>query len=410
MSPRLREPLGHRGFRWLFCGRTFAEIGNAIAPVALAFAVLDLTGSLVDLGVVVGARSLASVVLLLFGGVLADRLPRSLILQGTEIAATLTQGLIAASVLCGFSSVPLLVALSLGNGAVAAISLPAAAALTPQTVPAGLLTQANALVRMGSNTGRITGAALGGVLAAGAGPGWAIAVNAGMFLLAAVAYRGVGAVRLPRSGGARPLADLAEGWREFTARRWVWLVVAQFMVVNAVIAGCVVVLGPAIADDTIGRAGWGFVLAAETTGAFAGGVLVARWQPRRALRIGVAVTLFDAVPLVVLAGAPALVPLIFVMFFAGVALEQFVVAWDVSLQENIPADRLARVYSYDMLGSYIALPVGEVAAGPLAEHFGRDATLLGGAALIVLVTLLTLLSRDVRTLARKPAATAPLVL
>ncbi|RBM16535.1 MFS transporter [Prauserella sp. PE36] len=405
MRAGLGAPLRHPDFRALLAGRTAAEFGNAIAPVALAFTVLDLTGSLVDLGLVVAARSLANVALLLLGGVLADRLPRGVILQGTELAAFLTQGLIALSVLSGFASIPLLVVVGAANGAVAAISLPAAASLTPQTVPPELLTPANALVRMAVNTGRVAGAALGGVLVAAAGSGWAIAVNACVFLAAALAYHAVrvrGPVRTERQS---PLAELAAGWREFTARRWVWLVVVQFMVVNAVISGCVVVLGPAIADDTIGRAAWGFVLAAHTAGAFVGGVLVARWQPRRALRVGVAVTMLDAVPLVLLAELPQVVPLLLAMFVAGVATEQFVVAWDVSLQENIPEDRLARVYSYDMLGSFVALPVGEVAAGPLAARFGVEATVLGGAAVLTVVTLLTLLSGEIRGLERKLVGT-----
>lgn len=97
---------------------------------------------------------------------LADRLPRSVILQGTEVAAALSQAAIAISVLCGFASVPLLIALSVVNGAVAALSLPAASALTPQTVPESLLAQANAYVRIGANIGP----GLGGVLVAGSAP------------------------------------------------------------------------------------------------------------------------------------------------------------------------------------------------------------------------------------------------
>lgn len=329
-----------------------------------------------------------------------------MILQGTEVAATLTQAMIAANVLFGFASVPVLLVLSLANGAVAALSLPAAASITPQTVPADLLTQANALVRMLSNVGRITGAALGGILVAGIGSGWAIAVNSVFFLFAAASYGRVKLTRSPRAEKTHPLKDLAEGWHEFVSRTWVWVVVVQFMVVNAIAFGMVMVLGPIIADATFGRAGWGFVLAAETGGAFVGGILAARWQPRRALVIGVAAILLDVVPMVTLAEYPRVLPLLTTMFAAGLAIEQFGVAWDVSLQENIPPDKLARVYSYDMLGSFIAMPVGEVASGPLAEHFGRETTLLAGAAVVAVTTGLTLGNREVRGLVRKTSAAA----
>ncbi|EMD29753.1 MFS transporter [Amycolatopsis azurea] len=403
----LREPLRHHNFRWLIGGRTFGEFGNAVAPLALAFAVIDLTGSAVDIGIVVGARSVASVVLLLFGGVLADRLPRSVILQGTEVAATLTQALIAASVLCGFASIPLLVGLSVVNGAVAAISAPASASLTPLTVPAAQLAQANALARLLSNSGRIAGAGLGGILVTAVGPGWALAGNALLFLGSALSYRRIRLNRRERVPGSRPLAELAEGWREFRSRTWVWVVVVQFMVVNAVIAGGIGVLGPLVADGSFGRTGWGFALAAQTIGSLAGGILVARWQPRRALFVGVAVILFEAPPLILLGQAPLLPLLLAAMFVSGLAIEQFVVAWDVSLQENVPEDKLARVYSYDMLGSFIALPLGQMAAGPAAQHFGVGTTLLACAALVVIATCLALCSGQVRGLVRKTHATQP---
>ncbi|MFB9682856.1 MFS transporter [Amycolatopsis plumensis] len=401
MTTPLLAPLREARFRALVTGRSLADFGNAVAPFALAFAVVDLTGSAVDLGIVVGARSIANVLLLLFGGMLADRLPRSVILQGTETAAALTQGAIAASVLCGFSSIPLLAGLGLVNGAASAISLPAAASLTPLTVPSALLTPANALVRLLSNTGRIAGAGLAGVLVAFAGSGWALAGNSLLFLGAALAY---GRIRLPRGErvpGRRPLAELAEGWREFRARSWVWLVVLQFMIVNAVLSGALRVIGPLVADSTFGRTAWGLALAVQTAGSLLGGVVAAHWQPRRMLFAGVAWVLAGALPMLALGETPYLVPLLAAMFLSGVALEQFAVAWDVSLQENIPPDKLARVYSYDMLGSFIAMPVGQIAAGPVAEHAGLSATLLGGAALVVAATVPVLCSSQVRGLVRR---------
>jgi MFS family permease len=396
----LWTPLRHVAFRWLVVARIAAFLAHAIAPVALAFAVLDLTGSVVDLGIVVGARSIATVVLLLFGGILADRLPRGVVLQGSAIAATVTQGLIALAVLGGFASVPLLIVLSTLNGAVAAVSIPASLAILPQTVPGELLRPANGIMRMGGTTAMTVGASLSGLVAGVAGPGWAVAMGAVAYALAAGGYLGTRKhiVRSSPAQATRPLAELREGWTEFRSRTWVWVVVLQFMVVNAAIVGGTQVLGPTVADATIGRPAWGLVLGAQTVGAFAGAVVAARWHPRRPLLIGVTAILFEALPLLALAEAPRLVVLLITMFFTGMISEQFGIAWDTSMQQHIPPDKLARVYSYDAIGSILAIPIGEIAIGPIAQHAGVSATLIGAAALVIVATLAALCSRSVRTL------------
>ncbi|WP_436892097.1 MFS transporter [Nocardiopsis dassonvillei] len=394
-------PLRHGPFRALAAGRLLMSLGNGLANVALAFAVLDVTGSLVHVGLVVGARSVANVALLLLGGVVADRLPRSLVLRGGCALAALAQGTLGAALLAGAASLPLMMVLSVLNGAAAAVNLPASAALLPQTVPRGLLRQANALVRLTGNGAMVAGLSLGGTLVAFAGPGWSIAVDAVLYALACAAFV---LLRVPRdpSGAERVnvLRDLVEGWREFTSRPWVWVVVAQFMATNAAWSASVAVLGPAIADGSFGRAVWGLVVAAQSAGMLAGGFLAARWQPRRALPFGVALVAVQAVPLYALSLPVAPLALVAAMFLAGVAVEQFEVAWHVSLQENVPADRLSRVYSYDALGSFAALPVGQVAIGPLAAAVGPRRALLAMAVLTVAATLAALAVPGVRRLRR----------
>jgi predicted MFS family arabinose efflux permease len=383
-------PLRHAPFRWLLAARTTSILGNAVAPIALAFAVLDLTGSAADLGLVVASRSVANVAVLLFGGVIADRLPRDVVLVGTSFAAAVTQGAVAALVITGSASIPSLVVLSVLNGAVAAVSLPAAGALVPDTVPAALLRPANAMLRLGLNSGSILGASAGAGLVALVGPGWGLAVDAAGFAVAGVLFS---RMRLPRqsaetSKGERTsvLTDLREGWREFVIRRWVWIVVLQFAVLNAAFVGATAVLGPVVADATFGRAAWGLVVAALSVGLAVGAVIALRWRPRHALGIGVALMVVAAVPVVTLAIRPSVPALIVSFAVAGCAIEVFSIAWDQSLQTNVPREVLARVYSYDAVGSVVAVPFGEALVGPLAHSVGTAPTLLGCAVLIVLAT------------------------
>lgn len=392
-------PLAHAPFRWLLAARTTAIIGNAVAPIALAFAVLDLTGSAADLGLVVAARSVANVAMLLFGGVLADRLPRGAVLVGSSLAAAATQGTIAVLVLTGTAGIPILILLSVVNGAVAAVSLPAAAALVPDTVPVALLRPANALLRLGLNGGGIVGASVGAVVVAAVGPGWGLAMDAAAFAVAAVFFT---RLRLPArtdavdpGAAASVWADLRGGWREFASRRWIWIVVLQFAVLNAAFVGATTVLGPLVADETFGRGGWGLVVAAQTAGLAVGAVIALRWRPRHALGLGVAGMALVALPVAVLAVQPTLALLVGAFAVGGAAIELFAIAWDQSLQTQVPRQALSRVYSYDMVGSFVAVPLGEILVGPLAHELGATPVLLGCAAIIVLATVFAACSRSV---------------
>ena len=405
-------PLRLVSFRFLLAGRTINALGNAFAPIALAFAVLDLTGSATDLGLVVGARTLVNVLFLLFGGVLADRLPKHVLMVGASLAAAVTQGMVAALVLTHTATIPLLIALGAVNGMVAALALPASASILPVVVPAEMRQQANALSRLSLNAAAIIGAPIAGIVVAMIGPGAGITFDAVTFAVSAFCFLALRAVAPPRAadGGSsrtKVFADLRTGWSEFRSRTWLWVVVAGFCVLNAAWSGGMFILGPVVADETIGRRAWGLVLAAETAGIIVGGLIAMRLRLRRLLYFGVFCCVFEGLPIVLLGIHPQLWALVAGALVAGLALEQFGVAWETTMQEHVPGDKLARVYSYDMVGSFLAIPIGQVAIGPIAHAAGLRPTLIGAAALTLLATLGMLASRSVRTLRHELPPRAP---
>ena len=397
-----RGPFGHRDFRLLFLGRTTSFVGNAFANVALAFAVLELTGSKADLGYVLAARSLPQVIFLLAGGIWADRLPRHRVMVVSNLLSGLSQAAVAALLLSGHARIWELGGLAAVNGMSSAFFFPASTGIVPQTVPRPLLQSANALLRLGLNASFIGGAALGGVIVGATSPGIGIACDAASFFLAALFIR---LIRIPaslRMESSSFLADLGEGWREFSSRPWLWAIVAQFGFVNAAEQGCSSVLGPAIAKAHLGGAAvWGLVLTAQSIGLVAGGLLLLRLRPRRLLLVATLGFLLTIPFLLALSAPAAAVVVVAAAAVAGIGTEIFGVLWETTLQQEISQEKLSRVSAYDALGSFVLIPLGVAVAGPVAQAIGTRQTILGAAALSLTVTLAVLLVRDVRTIERR---------
>ena len=394
-------PLRQREFRLLFAGRTISMAGSAMAPIALAFAVLDLTGSVSDLGIVLAARQIAVISLLLFGGVWADRLPRHRVMVWSNLVSGGSQAAVAVLLLAGRAHIWELAVLSAVNGASSAFFFPASTGIIPQTVPGSLLQQANALLRLTRNGTNIVGAAVGGIAVAATSPGWAIAFDAATFIAAGLL---TGAINVPsslRMERSSVLRELHDGWRDFWSRPWLWAIVLQFGVVNAVEAAALQVLGPGVAKAQLGGpAAFGAILAATSIGLVLCGLIMLHWQPHRLLFVATLAVFPLALPLLAFAGPAPLVVVIAAAFLAGFAIEIFGVLWDTTMQQEIPHEKLSRLSSYDALGSWVLTPIALAALGPIAAAIGTRETFLASAVLTVVATSAVLLSRDVRHLQR----------
>ncbi|MEA2134118.1 MAG: hypothetical protein QOC68_2027 [Solirubrobacteraceae bacterium] len=245
--------LVEREYRLLFAATLVTSLGDAVALIALAFAVLDVSTA-TGLGVVLAVRQLASAAVLLLGGVVSDRMPRNRVLVGASIVQGLAQAATAVTVLTDSASLPLFAAFALLWGLGDGLVVPAETGLIPQTVSAARLQQANALQGLSRSATRVLGPAIGGVLVVALSSGWALAVDSlSFFACAGLLAR----IRIaPRGSGERErfLAELREGWREFRLRTWLWSTVLVFGIGNVFFMFWQV-LGPVIAKQRLGGAG-----------------------------------------------------------------------------------------------------------------------------------------------------------
>src|SRR5829696_2229816 len=213
--PEALGALRERNFRMFFAGQAVSLLGDGMVPVALVFAVLEITGSPSALGLVLAARVLPTVVLLLVGGVVADRVSRRQVMIVADIARMLAQGAMAAVLIAGVAEVWMLAVLAAVGGAATAFFEPASTGLVPMTVSAGRLQQANALQGLSRAAGAIAGPAIAGVLVATVGPGAALAVDGATFAVSAAFLMALRVSPVIQAPSAAFISELREGWHEF---------------------------------------------------------------------------------------------------------------------------------------------------------------------------------------------------
>lgn len=363
------NPLGEKPFRRFFIARSVSVTGSAVTPVALAFAVLRLTGSPKDLSFVVTAALAPNIALLLLGGGVADRVGQAALLKVTHFGSGLSQ---AAMAYCLFTEQPVgyLIALSFLNGVLGAFTGPALSGIVPQLVAPDGLQKANSMLASVSNAAKVVGPSAAGVMVATVGGGWALAADSASFFIAAVVLSLLPVQDRRKKSTSKLLTDLREGWTFFRSTSWLWSVTAGFTMVNLVQMGAWQLLGPVLAQDTFGAGGWGAVLSCRAAGALIMSVLMLRMTVRRPLLTGQLAMTLAAVPLLLLGLGAHVVAIAAAALVAGLAVGLGNVCWDTTLHTYVPNEMMSRAVSYDQFGSYCAIPIGQLSVIPLASAFG----------------------------------------
>jgi MFS family permease len=392
--------LGIRDFRLLLADRLIAPASVGFSIVGVSFAVLKATNSPAALSYVLAAQIAPSLVFALIGGVAADRFPPQRVIVAANLLMAIGEGTFGLLALTGRPPLWAMIGLEGITGTGVALFYPASQALLPRLVPREALQEASAISRLVMNIGQMAGAAVAGLLVAAAGAGWAL-VLCGIGMLSTIpmllAIRGA-----DRAEGKAParsmLTELREGWSEFRSHTWLWVIVAQFGVVLMAWYGAFSVLGPVVAREHLhGPAAWGAITAADAFGLIAGGLAALRFTPRRPMLFVVLTGGAIAISPLSLAMVLPLPAICLASFGLGVFVEMMMVQWTVTMARNIPSDKLARVSSYDVLGSVMAMPAGALIAGPLGAAIGISSAQYAAAAVIVVASALALIPRDIRT-------------
>lgn len=394
--------LNRPDFAKLFTAYLVSYFGTAMAPIALAFGVLELTGSTKDSAIVLAASTTAQIMILLIGGTLADRSSRKKVLIASDTLAMLSQIAIAALFLTGNASLPLLAGLMLITGSAYALHTPAATGFIPQMVDRNELQAANALLGAARNGSVTMGAALAGVLVATVGAGATLAIDGISFGLSAILIATLKPRQQESPEKATFLKDLSLGWKEFKSHKWLWTIVLQFSFVVAALEAVFSLLGPAVAKTQLnGAFDWGVIAASFGLGTLFGGILALKLNVIRPMLVGTCCVFFFSLLPLTLSVPLSLILISTGAFLGGVAGQIFAVLWYTTLQKKVPMQLLSRVSAYDHLGSIGLAPLGIIAGGFLFEAIGARDTLLIAAATVILPTLCVLGVKEVRQLSSR---------
>ena len=397
-------------FRLLWLGRVSSAVGDAIVPVALTFAVLSIHGSATALGGVLASFTIARVVFTLAGGVVADRFSRRTIMLGCDLLRAAVQAFIAVMLLTHHMTLTAFIACEALFGMASAFFGPAADGLVPQTVDPGDLQSANALLGISRNTLNVFGPAVSGLLLWVAGPGYVFAIDAASFV-ASAAFLGRLDVDAPIRAPLRSFgSELREGFGEVVSRGWVRAPILGFAVSNFMLASFLV-LGPLVFIGHFGspKQDWGIVSACGSVGAIVGAFASVKLAPRHPLYGAFVSTTLLAVPIASLAEPLAWEAIAVAWGFGMGSVALANTWWETTLQRRIPEHVYARVRSYDILVSFVFMPIGMVAFGPLAGWIGLERTLLAAAVVAAVTNLAVAFTPAVRSVTRAPETSAATV-
>ncbi len=402
------QPLGHRPFALLWSGQTLSRVGDFVYEVALAWWVLQKTGSATAMGTVLVCTFAPMLLFLLIGGVAGDRLPRVRVMFLSDLGRGLLVGGVAVLAATGQLEIWHVYLAGLLFGFVDAFFQPAYSAAVPDLTPEAVLPSANALTGISQTAGRIIGPGVGAALVAWGGPAFAFALDALSFFAAAallVPLRGrAQTLPTPSAAGEHTpgiLSEVREAFGTVRANPILWLPIVVLAFANIALAGPYSVSLPFLVRDHLHAdvSLLGFLYTMFPIGYLLGGLWTGRHtQLHRRGRLlfgglivaGAGIALFGATTAVVVLAVAALCN--------GAAMEIGGLAWMSTMQERTPRDQLGRVASIELLGTYALLPIGYALAGVLTESWGpAPVFLLGGVATMV-VAGLSLLSAPVRAL------------
>lgn len=402
---KLLVSLRNAAFAFLWSGQTVSRLGDHLFRVAMAWWVLQETGSAAAMGAVLIFASAPMLIFLLLGGVAVDRFSRARVMFFSDVGRGITVAVMTALAFTDSLELWQVYVSSVIFGSVSAFFQPAYVAIIPDIVPSESRPSANSLTALSGQLTGILGPALGALVIAQFSTTAAFGLDAVSFFVSALCLIPLLRLKPSRAQAEQaretPLAALREGVRAVFSARWLWMTILLAGFMNLTAAGPYSVSLPFLVQTNLNNdvqaLGWIFSAGAV------GSVVVALWLGRktrlrqrgRSAYLGLVLW---GVALAVFGLPVGLATILIASFLVGAGLNVFNLIWTNTLQEMVPHHLLGRVSSIDYLGSFVLLPIGFGLAGWATDWFGAPNVFIVGGILTALLALLALAEPSIRNL------------
>jgi len=388
----------YRSYRNLWVSTVLTIIATSAFPIALAVTILDAGGRATALGLIMGARVLAGVLLAPVGGVWADRLSRrSVLIASDGIRA------FVGSIMIFFDpatiSLWVLLAVVLIMGASDAFGRPAVAAIIPSILPDQLLPSGNVVRGIAMKGGEIAGPGIAGLIIVTFGTHVTYLTTCFFFLVGALLLLRVH--ENPREISSTPkssfITEVREGLRVVWYYKWITAMIIMATFQLMMVVGVEMVLLPVITKRDFGTAAvYATAAALFSLGGVISAIISIKSNTKRPGTVSVVVWgLFIFAPLVL--AFPSSRELIFLAYFlAGFSVGPWEAFWNTQVQREVPTEYQARVFSIDFMGTVGLLPLGMALAGPMANLVGERQLLIGVAIFHLVICAAVLLVPGVK--------------
>ncbi len=400
----LFKALIHRPFALLWSGQTVSRLGDSIFYIALAWLVVEKTGSATVMGTVLIFAFIPMLLFVLIGGVAVDRFSPMKVMFASDLLSGAVIGLVALLAYSNRLELWHIFLAALVFGFVAAFFQPAYTAIVPEITPPEALPSANSLTSLSGQLTGVIGPALGATIVALGGYPAAFALDGLSFFISAACLLPLIPLATKRAvnpQGASALRDLREGIRTVFASPWLWMTITLFALTNVTASAPWNVALPLLVQrnlhadvDTLG-----ILYSVSSLGMIMGAVWIGRLaviRRRGLILYGSAIiwglgTLAFGLPIPIMAiGLAALI--------RGLVLSASNLVWTNMLQELVPRQVLGRVSSIDYLGSFVFLPLGYAIMGYATDQIGAPLVFVIGGALTAVPSLAGLLHPAIRNL------------